>query len=145
MFWAFLSYSQTNQTITNIDQSIQNIKNELHSYKKVEKINTNEGSRFVFFKDGEIRLITVKSIELNSEKNVEWYYLNGQIVYSETNWFDSKTKNNSYNEKCYFNNGHLIAWLNPQKEFVDNSSDEFKKMDEDLSIYCSKIKHEALK
>ena len=128
-----------------IDKSIQDIKNKLNTYKKVEKINSQDGSRFVFLKDNELKLITVKALEPNTEKKVEWYYVNGQIAFTETNWFDTKTKNNIYNEKCYFSNGHLIAWVNPQNKLVDNSSNEFKKMDTDLSAYCLKIRDDAMK
>jgi hypothetical protein len=117
----------------------------MSTLKKVEKINSKDGNRFVFLKDKDLKLITVKALEPTIEKNVEWYYVNGQLAYCETNWLDMKTKNNIFNEKCYLHNGHLVSWTNSRDKTIDPSSDEFKKMDTDLVAYGVKIKDDALK
>ena len=139
----FFCFSQTE--IEDIDKSVQGIKDNMPTLKKVEKINSKDGTRFVLLKDKDLKLITVKALEPTTEKNVEWYYVNGQLAYCETNWFDIKTKNNIFKEKCYLHNGHLISWTNSRDKTIDPSSDEFKKMDTYLVAYGAKIKDDALK
>lgn len=139
----FFCFSQTE--IKNIDNSVKDIKDKISTFKKVERINSKDGTDFVFLQDKELKLITVKALEPETEKNVEWYFINGQLAYSETNWFDTKTKNNIFNEKCYLHNGHLISWTNSRDKTIDPSSSEFKKMGTDLAAYGIKIKDEALK
>ncbi len=139
----FFSYSQSNNT-ADIDKLTKDIKANLNSYQKVLKTNTSSDSRLVYFKDKALILISVKTIELYNEKNVEWFYENGQFVYSETNWVDTKTQKITFSEKCYLSNGQLISWINQSKP-KDSSSDDFKKMSADLVIYGSKIRDDALK
>lgn len=139
----FFCIGQTD--LKNIDKSIQGIKTNLPSFKKVEKINSKDGTRFVFLQDKELKLITVKALEPTIEKNVEWYFVDGQLSYCETNWFDTKTKNIVFNEKCYLHNGHLVSWTNSRDNTIDPSSDLFKKMDAELVAYGVKIKEDALK
>lgn len=140
-----ISAQTQKQSIADIDNSINGIKKEINSYQKIEKINNSDGNRFVFLKDKELKLITVKALETKLEKNVEWYYLNGQLAYCETNWVDTKTKAIVFHEKYYLNNCHLIAWFDSKNNLVDNSSAEFKKLGIDLVAYGEKIKNEATK
>jgi hypothetical protein len=139
----FICFSQ--REIKEIDESIQGIKNNKPALNKIEKINSKDETHFVFLKDKDLQLISVKSLEPTTEKNVEWYFIDGQLAYAETNWFDTKTKNNTFNEKCYLNKGHLISWTNSRDKTIDTSSDMFKKMDTELVAYGKKIKYEALK
>lgn len=142
----FSVYAQTEkQTIADIDKTITDIKSKTSTFQKIEKVNTPEGYRFIFLKGNELQLITVRQIENNLEKNVEWYYVNGALVYAETVWLDNKTKKIVKNEKQYLDNGHLIAWINPEGKLVDNNSSEFKTVDTELSAYGIKIKNDALK
>jgi len=139
----FFCFSQTE--IKNIDRSVQDIKDNLSMLRKVEKINSKDGTRFVLLEDKELKLINVKALEQKTEKNIEWYFVDGKLAYAETSWFDTKTKNKTFNEKCYFHNGHLISWTNSRNKTIDPTSAEFKKMDTDLVAYGLKIKDAALK
>ena len=138
-------FCQGQTPINSIDKSVQDIKTNLSLFKKVEKIDTKDGTSFVFFQDQEIKLITVKALEPTTEKNVEWYFVDGQLAYCETNWLDTKTKTNVFNEKCYLHNGHLISWANSRDNTIDPSSEKFIKMDADLVANGIKIKEGALK
>jgi hypothetical protein len=133
------------QTMLDIDKTINDIKSKISTFQKIEKINTNDGYRFVFLKDKELQLITVRQIEENVEKNVEWYYVNGVLIYAETIWLDSTTKKIVKNEKLYLDSEHLIAWINTENKLVDNNSSEFKTVSTELVAYGIKIKTEALK
>ncbi len=142
----FSVYAQTEkQSMLDIDKTITDIKSKISTFQKIEKVKTTEGYRFVFLKGKELQLITARQIEQNLEKNVEWYYVNGALVYAETIWLDSKTKKVVKNEKQYLDNGHLIAWINPEGKLVDNNSAEFKTVDTELTAYGIKIKNDALK
>src|SRR5688572_17609296 len=107
MCFSFSLYSQ--QSLNRIEKLVAEIKSNIYSYQKIEKINSKEGTRFVYLNDKELKLIAVKSLEPDAEKNVEWFYAKGQITYIEVNWVSSPSGGNFYNEKCYFENGHLIA------------------------------------
>jgi uncharacterized protein YacL (UPF0231 family) len=140
---SFFCFGQ--KELKNIDKSVQDIKTNLPSLKKVEKINSKDGTRFVFLQEKELRLITTNALEPTTEKIVEWYFVEEQLAYCETNWFDTTTKNNIFNEKCYLHNGHLISWSNSRDKTIDAASDAFKKMDAELFAYGVKIKEDALK
>lgn len=136
-------FSQTE--LKNIDKSVKEIRDNLATYNKVEKINTKEGSRFAYLKDKDLKLITVSSIEPTIEKKVEWFYFDGQLSYAETNWFDITTGKIIFNEKCYLQNGHLISWTNARDKVPDPETIEFKKMEVDLVAYGKTIKDETLR
>jgi hypothetical protein len=128
------------QKMQNIDKTIRDIKSNMSTFQKIERVNKPEAYSFVFLKDKELQLISVKVIEDNLEKNVEWYYVNDVLVYAETLWLDYKTKEVVKNEKMYLDNGHLIAWINPEGKFVDKSSSEFKNVDSTITDYGIQIK-----
>lgn len=133
------------QVIADIKKAAKDIKAQLSIFQKIEKMNNKDGQRLVFLKDKELKLITVKALQSNMEKNVEWYYLKGQLAYSETSWYDTKTKTLVFNEKYFLDKGHLIAWLDSNNTFVDTSSAAFKKVNTELVAYGEKIKQEAVK
>ena len=143
--WTLTFYAQTDKIILDIDQATNEIKSKISSFRKIEKINNSEGSRFVFLKDKELQLITVQQIGPDVEKNVEWYYINGVLTYSETKWLDKKSQQIVFNEKEYLRNGHLIAWINSENKLVDSTRLEFKTIDTALAAYGIEIKNEALK
>lgn len=95
--------------LSSIDKSVQDIKSRLPSLTKIVKINTKEGSRIIFMQGSDVQLITVKTIEQSIEKNVEWYYIKGELAYSETNWIDTKSKNKVFHEKCYLYKQRLVS------------------------------------
>lgn len=131
--------------ISSIDRSVQDIKNRMPSFTKVEKIHTKEGSRIIFLQGKDVQLITVKTIEQSIEKKVEWYYIKGELAYSETNWIDTRSKNKVFHEKCYLYKQHLISRAGSGSEPADPSSEEFKKTDAALTAYGASIRNEALK
>jgi len=144
--WTLFVEAQTEkQTMSDIDKATTEIKSKLDIYTKVEKHTSADGYKFVFLNDKEIKVIIVKSIEPTIEKNVEWYYVNGTLSYCETNWVDIKSKKVVKHEKHYLNNGHLIAWVNIDNKLVENTSSEFKKLDDELNAYGTKLKSDALK
>lgn len=114
--------------ISRIDRSVQEIKSRLPSLRRIEKINTKEGSRIIFLQGKDVQLITVRTIEQSIEKKVDWYYIKGELAYSETNWIDTRSKNKVFHEKCYLYKHHLVSWTG-----FDPASEEFKKMDNALT------------
>lgn len=139
----FFCYAQSNNT-SDIDKLTKDIKANFNSYKEVVKTNSSDGSRFFYLKDNALKLIIIKALEQDTEKNVEWFYENGKLIYCETNWLDKKTKKITFSEKCYLSNGQLISWIYQSKS-IDSSSDDFKKMSADLEVYGSKINDDAFK
>ncbi len=137
-------FAQTAKETKSIDKAVKELQSKRSTFQKVEKINSEIGSKYVFLNDKEVKLIAVKSIETPIEKNVEWYYINGELAYCETNWLDVKTKTIIKHEKQYLKNGHLIEWIDSQTTLVNPSSSEFKKLDAELVAYGIKLKNQAL-
>lgn len=138
------TFSQTSKEINAINKAIKELKKKHTTFQKIEKINSDIGSKYVFLNNKEIQFITVKAIESTVEKNVEWYYIKGELAYCETNWLDIKTKTILRHEKQYLKNGHLIEWIDSNTSAVKPSSPEFKKLDTELVAYGVKLKNEAL-
>ncbi len=128
-------YSQTDkQQIANIEKATKEIKSNISNYQKTEKIKDSSGNRYVYKDGNELKLITVYFEDNDANKNVEWYFANGLLIYTQQVWTDRKTNKVVNNEKCYLNSGHLIAWTKDDK-LVDVTSDEFKMVSIDLQAY----------
>lgn len=131
--------------ISNIDKYVQEVKNKLPSIEKIERINDTRGSNFAYFEGKNLKLIAVKSLDPTTEKNVEWYFVDGQLTYCETNWVDTQTRKNIFKEKLYLHCGNLISWTNSNSNTFCASSSEFKKMNIDLIEYSKKMIENASK
>ncbi|WP_317897383.1 hypothetical protein [Aurantibacillus circumpalustris] len=138
-----LNLFSQNSSINEIDQMITLIKDELDSFDKIEKINSEVGTRCVYLKDGDVQLITVL-LKGRIEKYVEWFYKKGLLIYTETRWNDEASLKPLFIEKTYHNNGIMIAWLDSENSFVDSSSPRFKSLEKELNSYAVKIRNEAL-
>jgi len=136
------AFSQ-NSSIAEIDKTIEQMKNQKDAYEKIEKIKSENAYKYVYFKDNEVQIISINEKD-KIEKNVEWFYLNNNLIYTETNWLNIIGGKKLFTEKTYHVKGNLIAWLKSENTFVDASSTEFKKMDKDLGAYAIKIRNEAL-
>lgn len=129
-------FSQTVESqLTKLDSLKEVITQEIPGYSKLEKINKKTGHRLVYTKGHEIKLITVFSKDKDLDKNVSWYFANGELFYSEQKWTDSSTGSLVNNEKFYLTNGHLIAWIKTDNSFVNRDSEEFKDIDKKLVDY----------
>lgn len=120
---------------------INTLKN-LPSFTKLVKVNNETGNRIVYLKNNDLKLITVYSKDNNIEKNVEWYFSDGELIYSEQKWIDLTTGKVINNEKIYVSNGHLIACEKTNGKFVDQDSDEFKDLDKRFAEYGEKLEKE---
>jgi len=129
----------TAATLMNIDKLKDQIKSKIQEYQKIEKFKDNTGSRYLFVKDNQLQMVTVSFKENNIDKNVEWYFSDGQLIYSEQVWKESDKKINQ--EKFYLNNNHLIGWLKDGKK-VSKRSSEFQTTEGDLVAYGVKLKNE---
>ena len=130
-------------SLGDIDQQVAVLKEGKESFEKIEKMNSNIGARFVYIKDEDVQIITVTA-KGKIEKQVEWFYKKGILLYTETNWSDSASLKPLFKEKTYHNNGTMIAWLDNENSFVDSSSPKFKKLEKELNTYAIKIRDEAL-
>jgi hypothetical protein len=136
-------FAQTNkQQITDIDKARQEIRNNIQNFQKIEKVRDSTGSRYVYLKEKELQLITVNYRDKNVDKTVEWYFSNGQLIYSEQVWTEIKSNKTIDNEKFYLSNGHLISWTK-EDIIVDNNSQEFMDVDAQLTTYASKLIEDA--
>lgn len=139
---SFSAFSQS-ISITEIDAQIAKMRVELASYQKIEKIKTDSASVDIYLQDGEVQMITVLEKGL-IEKHVEWYYTNGILCYSETNWTVTSSNEPMYKDKTYHNKGVMIAWIDGENSFVDASSSKFKEVEKAVNEYSAKIRTQAL-
>ena len=134
----------TTQQIKNINKICQNIKNNINSYLKIEIFKDSLSYRNVYLKDNVLQLVKVMYTENNIEKNVDWYFLDEQLICAESIWISLETKKAVDNIKCYFNNLHMIAWIDDNK-YIDYKSTEFKARETQLVDYSKRIWVNAMK
>jgi len=79
------------------------------------------------------------------EKNVVWYFHEKNLIYTETNWTDSLSGKNLFEERTYHDKNTMIAWINNEGTFVDAVATEFITLERELRAYGKKIFEEALK
>ena len=132
-----------NSSLGDIDQHVALLREGINSFEKIEKITSGFGVQFVYLKDGDVQIITVTA-KGKVEKQVEWFYKKGVLLYTETNWSDSASLKPLFKEKTYHTNGTMIAWLDNDNSFVDSSSPKFKKLEKEINAYATKIRNDAL-
>lgn len=136
-------FAQMNkQQIADIDKARQEIKSHIADLNKIEKSKKENGYRNIYTKDKELILTTVYFKDQNINKNVEWYFSKGQLIYSEQIWKDDKTEKIIDNQKSYLVNGQLMAWIK-MDSIVNNNSQEFKDLGTQLVAYALKLKEDA--
>ena len=144
--WTLNVNAQTvKEIMLEIDKTTIEIKNNLNTYNKIEKNNSSDNYKNIYFNNKELKLISIKATEATLEKNVDWYYVDGVLTYSETNWLNIKTKKTIKHEKQYLKNGHLIAWINSDNNQVENTSSEFRSLETELTTYGEKLKSDIYK
>ena len=132
-------FAQTDKKqIIDIEKAIQDIKNNIGSFQKIEKYNDNSGHKYYFVKDKQLQLVTVDFQDDNINKKVEWYFSNGKLIYSEQIWTDTKSKNIIDNERFYLSNDKLISWIK-ESQAVENNSREFQDTNTQLALYGEKL------
>ncbi len=136
------SFTQTeNQQVFDINQEVQKIKNNIQEFEKIEKFKDSTGYRYVYLKDNEVQIISVLFIDENIHKKVEWYFSNGELIYSEKIWTNIDSNIVIENELCYLGGRKLILWTKGN-DVVDDTSKEFKDFESELITYCDKLSKE---
>ena len=63
---------------------------------------------------------------------MEWFYQNGILIYSETNWIGTSHNELIKQEKIYTNKNEVLAWLDKENKNVDTTASDYK-------IVCANI------
>jgi hypothetical protein len=127
-----------------IDKQRQEIKSNIGNFNKIVKLEDKTGYKYVFLKGKELQLISVRSIENDIEKNVDWFVVDNKIIYCETLWLNITTKKIVGDDKNYFNNEHMIAWINTEGKFIDHTSDDFKSVDKEVASFFPAWREKAM-
>jgi hypothetical protein len=135
--------AQSATELKTIENNVTDIKKNVGTFQKIEKNKTQGGYTNVYIKGGEVQLIETRSIEPSLEKNGWYYYLNGQMIYTENNWGDV-TGVSVLQEKCYLENNKLVAW-NKNGKTVNNTAPEFGQKESELVPYGQKLRSENIK
>lgn len=143
-FDILLTSTDTLQQIKDIEKIAQSINNNIKTFQMIELFRDSLSFRDVYVKDNVLQLIKVHFIENKIEKNVDWYFQNEKLIYAESIWINIDTKKTVSHLKCYFNNLHMIAWLNEGK-YVNSNSPEFKTREKQLVDYSKTMWVNAMK
>ncbi|MCU0360517.1 MAG: hypothetical protein MUF75_07335 [Bacteroidia bacterium] len=135
---------QSQNTVALIDLVVGEITSELAECRKVEEVNSEQGYRWLYYRNDEPVLIEIME-RGRIEKHVTWFFYNKQLVYTETVWMDSIAGRKVHTEKTYHYQEAMIAWINNETTFVDASTDEFRDLDKTLRAYGKEIYLAALK
>lgn len=139
---------QNSLLIANIEKTIQETKYNLDSFQKIEKINDTSSYRQIYKQGKELKLISIENKDMRDsgkyiDKKVEWYFSNGQLIYSEQIWTDITTDKIIDTQKFYLHDQHLISWIKIENKIVDDTSQEFKDFDAEMTAYEIKLKKSA--
>ncbi|MBK5284958.1 MAG: hypothetical protein JJE25_06115 [Bacteroidia bacterium] len=127
-----------------IDKVKEEIKNNIDSYQKKEKSKDTTGYRNAYFKGSELQLVSAYYKDTATEKHVEWYFQNGQFIFSVQLWIDKKNNDTLDYQRYYLANERLIAWLKFDKP-VDRNSVIFKKLNYRMRDYIGELKDDNKK
>jgi hypothetical protein len=124
-----------------INQQVLMTQNDLATFKKVEKVNNAQGYNYQYFKGKELQMIEVKTVEPSVMKQVNLYFSNGKMIYSETQWI-SNSGDLVFSEKYYLTNGKLVRWTKDGKD-VDPNDQQFKDAETKIVQSGKKARQEA--
>ncbi len=128
-----------NQKIIEIDKTKLEIRNNISTLHKVVEVQDSAGYRYSYYNANGLTLISIYYKDKNIDKYVDWYFSNGQMIYTELTWTDNVTNKLIDNEKFYLSDGHMINWLKSGTKPVDITSKEFKQMDTLLVAYGGEL------
>jgi hypothetical protein len=128
-----------------IEKQAEIIKRDLNSYSKSEMSADSAGYRWHYFKGNELKLVHVKYTRNETEMNVDWYFNNGELIYSESIWTNTQSGKLVQNVKAYLNNGQLFEGESSLIGKIEPGSKEFKEMEDGLKDYAKKLKEEKPK
>ena len=139
------SFAQTDSIqIVIINKTKQEIKDSVPSYQMLEKATDPSGGyRHAYLKNGTVALTVIYHRDGYIDKNVEWYFSDGKLIYSEQIWTNVKTGEIVDDEKFYLRDGRLFAWIKTNSKFVDKESRQFKNFDSGLEAYAIKLQADA--
>lgn len=132
------------EQLTAIEKIKDEIKNSISSYQKKEKFKDATGYRYAYFKGSELQVVAAFYKDTSTEKHVDWYFQNGQLIYSVQLWTDIKTKDTLDYERYYLTNERLIAWFKFDKQ-VDRNTVVFKKLNYRMRDYVGELKDDNKK
>lgn len=127
------------QQITDINKAIQQINNNIGNLYFTEDFKDSAGCLNVFADNKELKLESVYMNNNNMDKFVEWYFLNGQMIYASQLWIDKATNKPVVNYKSYFSSGHLMYLLENENQVIDSTSKTFKEVDKIVVAYGAKL------
>jgi hypothetical protein len=140
----FLGFSGVSQnTLALIDEVVLQIRSGLDTCRKVEKLNSEQGHRWLYYHKDEPLAIEVQE-KGRIEKNVSWFFFSKKLIYTETVWTDTIDGKKIHVEKTYHFEEAMIAWLDNENTFVEASTPEFIALDKTLRAYGKKIYQDAL-
>lgn len=147
LFITFISggFAQADQQqISTIDKTRREIKGDMPNLQKIDTIRNNAGSRDVYSKDKELKLVIInaKDNEHNINKYVEWYFSGGHLIYCEQHWTNFVTGTIVNSEKFYLSGTQMIDWIKTGDVHVDASTDGYKNMQATLLAYGVKLETE---
>lgn len=111
--------------IKKIDSARQEILTHLNNFTKIEMTDVLEGNRFAYWKDKELNLVKWVVNRNDSEIDHLYYYKNNEVICETDAAKTIKTGKITYDEKFYFFDGGLFAWLQFNKR-IDPNSDQFE-------------------
>ena len=131
------------QKIAGIEKTRMEIRKNITTLRKIEKSKDIHGYRDIYLKGKELQLTIVDYKDQDTDKYVEWYFSGGKLIYSEELWTNIKTSKIVNDQKYYFENDQMIAWIKKDDKMVDPKSKEFKILSQQLVIYSGSLKGEA--
>ena len=135
---------QADERVPAIDKIKNEIKNNVSSFKEIEKWKNKTGYHNAYY-DGEmLQMVVTYYKDTATEKRGEWYFQKGKFIYSVKLWTDVKTNDTLDYERFYLSNERLIAWYKFAAP-MDRNTVVFKKLNYRMRDYIEDLKRENQK
>ncbi len=135
---------QTDQGLmTNIDKQRQEIKSKMSTYRRVVRFRDSLSTKYYFYQGKELQMVTIWVKAGTVDKNIEWYFAAGKMIYSENNWKDRVTGKVTENQHYYLKNEEVFVWIKTDGSRGDATSKEFLEAKEGLSKLAGKMREDA--
>jgi len=139
---ALFSQNETQQ-IEVIDKITQEIKNNIANYQQTKHVDDSSGYSYSYKKGSELKLVMLLSKDrepgISIDKNAEWYFSDGHLIYAEQKWVDPVTNAIIDSQKIYLDTTHMIQWIKSENQIVERTSQEFMNVEGELLAYGIKL------
>lgn len=131
-----------NEQIEAVQEKVDAIRENRQELLRLKRVETVSAYYYIYYEAKAVKLIESMQLDEGLEKKVDWFFDNGQLLYTETRWEKPETGVLVHSEKTYHVDGKLIFW-EKEGESLDSSHEEYLDTEKNLKNYSERVLREA--